>query len=180
MNIQITGHNTEISDAEYDRVDEHLERLQRYLKKIDAVQINVTKERHMYKVEIHLSSRNLKLYGTAATPKILVSIDKAMDRIIEQCHRYKKKLQATRTRPDYSQIPDAEVGLSTLDYPAEVEKKPTVVKTERHIAKPMVLEEAIMQMDLLNTDFFVFTDAKSRRVCVLYHRKDKQLGLIET
>jgi putative sigma-54 modulation protein len=181
MNIHYHGQNIDVSDEDRDRVEEHLARLSRYLKVMDSVQVTLTKERHLVKAEVHVTSKSLKLFGTAATPDSLISIDKAMDRIVEQCRRYKKKLQHDRTHRDYSNVPDAEFGITTINYsPEEEEKKPEIVKTERLVAKPMDLEEAIMQMDLMNSEFLVFINAKSQKVNVIYRRKDKHLGLIET
>jgi len=63
--------------------------------------------------------------------------------------------------------------------PREEEIEPRVVKTKRFVMKPMPVEEAVLQLDLLGHDFFVFTNAETEEINVLYKRKDGNYGLIE-
>lgn len=89
----------------------------------------------------------------------------------KQIHKYKARYQKHRGKEN------GIAGLSEPEVPAEPEGK--VVKTKRFPIKPLNLDEAIIQMDLLSHDFFVFENAETDRVNVLYRRKDGDYGLLE-
>jgi putative sigma-54 modulation protein len=105
------------------------------------------------------------------------AIDAVIDKIERQLVRYKEKIKTHKPNGD-------EHGrqLSKRIFEAESIEASTgsvVIKTTTETAKPMSVEEAVMQMDLLHKDFIVFTDADSSEINVLYRRKDGNYGLIE-
>jgi putative sigma-54 modulation protein len=182
MNIQFSGHNYEVTETEKEQILDGLAKLERHLGELDAVQVYFSKVRHLIKAEIQVSSRNIKLIGTGSTPDALVSIDTAIDRLIKQSGRYKKKRQDGRTRHEENGRGRTGGRIAAGSAPA-TEEEPgqiPVVKTEQYIAKPMALEDAIVQLNSSKAEFFIFRNIKNDHISVLYRRKGKSLGLIET
>jgi putative sigma-54 modulation protein len=182
MNIQFSGHNYDVTETEKEQILDGLAKLERHLGTLDAVQVYFSKVRHLIKAEIQVSSRNIKLIGTGSTPDALISIDTAIDHLIKQSGRYKKKRQDGRTRAAENGVGRAATRAKTTrtSAPKEEPEEPPVVKTEQYIAKPMALEDAIVQLNSSKAEFFIFRNPKNDRVSVLYRRKGRSLGLIET
>lgn len=102
------------------------------------------------------------------------ALDLAVDKFERQLRKLKERLiQRTRTS-DHKQL-----NTSPVDSDEDFEDAPRIVRTKRFAMHPMTPEEAALQMEMIGHDFFFFLDAESGRHCVLYHRKDGQLGLIE-
>jgi len=182
MNIQFSGQNYDVTETEKEQIAEGLAKLERHLGTLDAVQVYFSKVRHLINTEIHISSHSIKLIGTGSTRDALISIDTAIDHLIKQSQRFKKKRQDNRTRQENG---TGRAGAMTVEMaPTSTEEKEEraepVVKRSEQAVKPMTLEEAIQQLGLIKAEFFIFKNTKTNRVSVLYHRKDKTLGLIET
>src|SRR5262249_39981517 len=96
-------------------------------------------------------------------------------------HHRQELMNQLRVRYDVVAIPPPEDGPSAAASRAEPEAPPgpTIVRTNEFLAKPMTVEDAVMQMDLMNNDFLVFTNAASNEMNVVYRRKDGLYGLIE-
>jgi len=174
LQITVRGKNIEITDALRDYATKKVGRLEKYVDRpLDAtVTLAVEKDRH--KVEVTATVNGLILRGEEATPGMYASIDLVIDKLEKQVERYKTRI-ARRLRND-----DAKNGRANALPPLpEGEEGPQVVRSKRFPIKPMAVEEAIMQMNLLQHDFFVFTDAESEQFAVVYKRKDGNYGLIE-
>ncbi|RYD07091.1 hypothetical protein N752_00485 [Desulforamulus aquiferis] len=109
------------------------------------------------------------LRGEEATGDMYSSIDLVVEKIERQISRYKGKLnrRAGKVLADNGAADKFE------------DETPKVIKTKRFAIKPMPMDEAIMQMNMLGHDFFVFSNAESEQVNVIYKRKDGNYGLIE-
>jgi putative sigma-54 modulation protein len=111
------------------------------------------------------------LRGEESTTDMYSSIDNVVDKLEKQIMKHRTRLER-RTH---------EGSLRLMNVPSEVveEDEPQVVRTKRFAVKPMDADEAVLQMDLLGHDFFVFRNADSNEVNVVYKRKDGNYGLIE-
>jgi putative sigma-54 modulation protein len=105
------------------------------------------------------------------------SIDGAIDNIERQIRKYKTRINR-RLRQEGNKLVESMVAVGPAANVVEA-PEPKVVKTKRFAMKPMSVEEAIMQMELLGHDFFVFMDDSSEDVNVVYRRRDGNYGLIE-
>jgi putative sigma-54 modulation protein len=104
------------------------------------------------------------------------AVDAVIDKIERQLKRYKEKIKAHKP----SQGHGREIFKKVFEAESiEGDSEAVVIRTRTETAKPMAVEEAVMQMDLLHKDFIVFTDAVSNEINVLYRRKDGNFGLIE-
>jgi len=174
MRINVRGRNIDITPALQEYVEKRLNRMEKYFNSpIDAqVTLSVIKENHI--VEVTISMDGLLLRGEEATLDMYASIDLVVDKLERQMRKYK-----TRINRKLRQKGIKELNEKFFPLPEEEEAEPVVVKTKRFVIKPMPLEEAILQMNLLGHDFFVFHSAETDEVNVLYRRKDGNYGLIE-
>ncbi len=177
MQVTTTFRHMEQSEALKSYAEEKLERVAKYIDEPISAQVFFTVEKIRHIVEIVISGRGITTKASDATNDMYAAVDAVLDKIERQLKRYKEKLKAHKPGNE-------EHGrkISKKIYTAEsIESSPdpVVITTRTEIAKPMVVEEAVMQMDLLHKDFLVYTDAVSSEINVLYRRKDGNFGLIE-
>lgn len=171
----IRGKNIEVTPALRDYVEKKVGKVTKYFDNVGEITVllTVSKDRHI--VEVTVPVQGILLRGQEATMDMYTSIDLVIEKIERQIHKYKTKL-AKRFR-------EGSIRTELMTHPTikPVEDEDTVViKTKRFVVKPMDVQEAIMQMNLLNHDFFVYRDAKTEDVNVVYRRKDGKYGLIES
>lgn len=171
----IRGKNIEITPALRDYVEKKVGKVTKYFENVGEITVllTVTKGRHI--VEVTVPIQGMLLRGEESTMDMYTSIDLVIEKLERQIHKHKTKLErrfrAGSFKPEV--VPQASLGRAEdgEDYP--------LVKTKRFTVKPMDVQEAIMQMNLVNHDFFVFRDAQTEEVNVVYRRKDGNYGLIE-
>ncbi len=175
MVIKITGKNIEISDYLKDMIEKKAGKLERYFK--PGTEVNVTlsveKTRHIAEVTIPFDGGVLR--GEEVTGDMYASIDSVLDKLEKQIHKHRTKLEK-RLR-DEAFWHDAPV--YSESFSDENDDEPVVVRTKKFAIKPRSVEEAVMQIQMLAHDFFVFSNAETGDVNVLYKRKDGNFGLIE-
>lgn len=177
MQVSTTFRHMEQSEALKSYAEEKLERVAKYIDEPISAQVYFTVEKIRHIVEIVISGRGITTKASEATNDMYAAVDAVLDKIERQLKRYKEKLKAHK--------PGAESNGRTMSKKVfhaesiESSAEPVVITTKTETAKPMAVEEAVMQMDLLHKDFLVFTDAVSGEINVLYRRKDGNFGLIE-
>ncbi|HHY13190.1 MAG TPA: ribosome-associated translation inhibitor RaiA [Thermoanaerobacterales bacterium] len=171
MRIIVSGKNIEITNALRDYALKRISKVSQYFEKdIEAqVTMGVEKDRHI--VEVTIPINGIILRGEEETSDMYTSIDMVVEKLEKQIHKYKTKINRRLRR---TALKNLEVE-STL----KIDEEPKVVKTKRFAMKPMATEEAILQMDLLGHDFFVFSNAETEEVNVVYKRRNGNYGLIE-
>ncbi|HEY5974350.1 MAG TPA: ribosome-associated translation inhibitor RaiA [Geobacteraceae bacterium] len=177
MQISTTFRHMEPSEALKSYAEEKLERVKKYIDEpiIAQVYLSVEKIRHI--VEITLNAKGVTIKASEATNDMYASIDAVVDKIERQLRRYKERLKdhkpavEGRPRPAQKTIVQAES--------VEQQLEPVVIKSEPIFIKPMSVDEAVMQMDLMHKEFLVYTDATTENINVIYRRKDGNYGLIE-
>jgi len=128
-----------------------------------------------FKIEItsHIAGHAVRVESMA--PDAISAVDLAADKFERQLRRLKERLIQRSRKRDHKL-------LNGESYPSEEDQDdgpPSVVRTKRFAMRPMTAEEAGLQMEMIGHDFFFFLDAESGKYCVLYHRDDGNLGLIE-
>ena len=176
MHVSITFRHMESSESISDYAKKKMEKLEKYL--IEPIEIHfvmsVEKIRHIAEVTINANGVTIK--GEESTGDMYSAIDLVIDKIGRQVKKHKEKLKSHKGNPN---LPLSTIGAELL--PAEERDDsipPRVVKAENFHVKPMSVDEAVMQMDLLDNSFLVFTNSKSESLNVLYRRKDGDYGLI--
>lgn len=195
MQLNITFRNLSSSDALKEYAQDKVERVHKYLDRAGEAHVVLSLERHLHHADITIQSGAWLLRGREKSEDMYASIDLAMDKIERQLRRYKEKLKTHHGRErvhhrqelmsqllvryDVVAIPDPEAEALQAEPPSEAPAGPRIIRTNEFLAKPMTVEDAVMQMDLMNNDFLVFTNAASNEMNVVYRRKDGLYGLIE-
>ena len=169
----IRGKNIEVTPALRDYVEKKVGKVTKYFDNVGEITVllTVSKDRHI--VEVTVPVQGILLRGQEATMDMYTSIDLVVEKIERQVHKYKTKLE--------KRFREGSIRTDMISSPPKAveEDDAMVIKTKRFIVKPMDVQEAIMQMNLLNHDFFVYRDAKTEEVNVVYKRKGNTYGLIE-
>jgi len=177
MQVSTTFRHMEQSEALKSYAEEKLERVAKYIDEPIAAHVYFTVEKIRHIVEIVISGRGITTKASEATNDMYAAVDAVLDKIERQLKRYKEKLKDHKPGSE-----DNGRAMSKKVFHAEsieTNPEPVIITTKTETAKPMAVEEAVMQMDLLHKDFLVFTDAVSAEINVLYRRKDGNFGLIE-
>jgi len=178
MRYTITGRNIEITDGLKKAVEEKLHKLEKYFTADTEARITLSVQKEAHKIEVTIPTKQGLIRAEEVSQDMYVSIDKVQDIIEKQIKKFKNKLidkkQAAMSFSDFfinDEVNDAD--------DADDEDEIKIVKTKRFSIKPMDPEEACLQMELLGHDFYVFRNAVSDEVCVVYKRKDGKYGIIE-
>jgi len=184
MQMVIKGKNMEVPEVLRSYVEKKLGKLDRYLDSVGSISVELSKEtskntgnRHVVQVTVMANGTVLRAEERANDPRS--AVDTVTDVLHRQISRYKGRLYK-RSRAVNPKVAIAQgVGLHEEVEEDGDERAPRVVKTKQFAYKPVTVEEAIEQMELLGHDFFVFTNCMTNQVNVLYRRRDGDYGLIE-
>lgn len=170
MRTTIAGKGMEVSDYLKDLVTKKVSKLQKYFDEGTEAHITMSIQKSRHIVEVTIPFDGIVLRGEEATGDMYASVDGVIKKLEKQIHKHRTALKrrlrdGAFTNEDFDEL--------------STEKMPAIVRTKRFIVKPMDIEEAKMQMELLGHQFFVFRNAKSNEINVLYQRHDGDLGLIE-
>ncbi len=172
MRIIITGKGMDVSEYLKETVNKKVSKLSRYFWKDTEAHVTMSVEKARQIVEVTIPFDGVVLRGEEATTDMYASIDRVVDKIEKQIHKHRTALRKRLHESAFDQ--DA-----YEQYELEEEALPKVVRTKRFVVKPMDVNEAQMQMELLGHQFFVFRNAMTNEVNVIYKRKDGDIGLIE-
>jgi putative sigma-54 modulation protein len=178
MQVSTTFRQMEQSEALKAYAEEKLDRVAKYIDEPVSVQVFFTVEKKIRHIaEIVISAKGITTKASEETNDMYAAIDAVIDKIERQLKRYKEKIKAHKPNTDGN---GRQISRKVFDAESiEASAEPVVIKTRTEIAKPMSIDEAVMQMDLLHKDFIVFSDADNNEINVLYRRKDGNFGLIE-
>lgn len=195
MNLSVTFRHMEATEALKEYVRDKLDKIHKYFRDPMNAHVVLSTERGYYHVaDINITLHNgIAIKGKEHTEDMYSSIDLASAKIERQVRKYKDRIR------DHKPHTGPEVPIRALVFTAEsmeqpaakptaadatpspsAPPKPQIIKTSKFFAKPMTVEEAAMQMNLLHNDFLVFMNAASKQVNVVYRRDDGNYGLIET
>lgn len=174
MKIILSGRNISITDALRNQVDKKVKKLDRYFKPETEAQVTLSVEKNRHIVEVTIPFNGNVLRGEESTDNMYASIDLVLDKLERQIHKHRTKLSKSIKQNAFKEKP-----LFIKDIEIDGYAEPEIVKTKRFAIKPMVAEEAMLQMELVGHSFYVFTNAETDEVNVLYKRNDGNYGLIE-
>jgi putative sigma-54 modulation protein len=173
----IAKNNVEVSETIQAYIEKKIGKLGRYLPSIGEVKVEISREgakmpEQRFTVQVTLDSKGVLIRAQEKSKDIRTAIDKVANVLSKRIERYKGKLY------------DKGRGISFARQGAaieaeEIEAPQRVVKSKRFLVKPMPVDEAINQMELLGHDFFLFIDADTERLNLLYRRQNGDYGLIE-
>jgi len=177
MRLQVKGKNVEVSDTIRRYAEEKMRKLDRLLHELTQVELELRVERNPsiaanQVAEATIWTKGPTLRAREASSDMKASIDELTEKLLRQVEHYKAKRRGRQARGNGippggpMSIPDDETG-------------PQIVKTKQFSVKPMSAEEAVLQLELIGHDFFVFRSDESGEVNVIYRRHDGGYGLIE-
>lgn len=174
MQINVTFRHIEPSLPLKAYAEEKISRVKKYLgEPVEAhVVLKVEKFRHI--AEVTIDANGMRINGAEETDDMYSAIDMLADTLEAQIIKGKEKF---RRRKATARV--GEMGAAAFELPLEEEER-RVIRTEQVHAKPMDVEEAVMQLNLSGGEFLVFTNRHTNRINVLYRRKDGHYGLVET
>jgi len=177
MQITTTFRHMEPSEALKSYAEEKLERVKKYIDEPIVVQVFLTVEKIRHSAEVTITAKGITIKAAEETNDMYASVDAVSDKIERQLRRFKERIKAHKPSSDTRerQVQKSIVEAQSFE---ESTTAPVVIKTKSFSMKPMSVEEAVMQMELLHKDFLVYTEASTENINVVYRRKDGNYGLI--
>ncbi|MDD5015908.1 MAG: ribosome-associated translation inhibitor RaiA [Atribacterota bacterium] len=176
MKITFKGKHIEVTEGMRTYIEKRLNKIDRHFDHILEVIVTLSVEKNRQIVEATLQASRALIRAEEETDDMYASIDKVVDKLERQIQKYKEKY-FQKPYPGSKTKKLVNEGVNIKD--SESDRIAKIVKTKRFAIKPMSVEEAAMQMDLLGHNFFVFANDNTNKVNVLYKRKDGNFGLIE-
>lgn len=171
MKFNIHGKNIEVTDAIRDYIESKVGRLEKYFKKTNlTATVNVRVRGKDQIVEVTIPTDRVTLRAEDTHSDLYAAIDLVIEKLERQIRKNKSK-----AKKSLKQV----VVFNDFDVDAAEEVDDSIVKRKVIDTKPMSEEEAILQMELIGHDFFLFKNDKTGELCVVYKRKDSGYGILE-
>jgi len=172
MRYTITGRNIEVTSGLRSTIEEKLGKLERYFNPDTEAVVTLSVQKEQHKIEVTIPVKGSIIRAEQSSSDMYVSIDLVEEIIERQIKKYKKKLiDKKQSAQSFSDLFISE----EYNHDDEI----NIVKTKRFAVKPMDPEEACVQMELLGHSFYVFLNADTEEVNVVYKRNNSTYGLIE-
>ena len=178
MTINVRGKNVDITPALREHVTKRVSKINKYFDVSGDITATLTVEKGRHIAEVTVPVNGMLLRGEESTADMYASVDMVVKKLEKQIEKYRTKLsRRVSFKPEmiFTQTAPATAELQDDDTSGDFK----IVKTKRFAIKPMAVQEAILQMNLINHDFYVFANSDTEEVNVIYRRKDGKYGLIE-
>ncbi len=185
MNLSITGRHMEMTDALKAYIENHVKKIKSHFDKVIDIKVVLDVEKHRHIAEVNLHANGVRIHSKESSADMYASVDAVMLKLEKQVRKYKDRINRHQQRPERPDLSynHAIIGFQSGngDEETEVSKEKAhhVVLREKLPMKPMTVEEAVMQLELVEDIFVVFSNAETSQINVLYARDDNTYGLIE-
>ena len=178
MEIKVRGEKIKITKAMSDYIDEKIGKLDKYLENSDDVHANaiVKVNGHLVKVEITIPLKSFILRSEETQEDFYAAVDKTIDKLERQVRKNKTRLKSIKQHAKHTY----DFNFDSIEIETEEKETKKIAKRKKIEVKPMDEEEAILQMELLGHDFYMFKDCDTDKASVVYKRKDGNYGIIES
>ena len=183
MNITITGRHMEMTDALKVYVEAGLEKLESHFDKVIDANVVLDVQKHRHIAEINLHANGVRIHSKETSADMYASVDAVMAKLEKQVRKYRDRINRHQPR---SAREERAYKHAVIELEREYEElnkddkqQHRVVTREKLAMKPMNVDEAVMQLNLVDDPFLVFSNADTSQVNVLYARDDNSYGLIE-
>ena len=185
MQVQFTARHMDLTDALKSYTQTKLEKLNRYMDLIVEAQVTLSVEKYRHRAEVTIKGKKTTVWGMEVSDDMYQSIDRVFDKVEKQLRRKKdRRLSKRGGRLDEIQNELSEQVEEEVIEASDIVKRELeniIVETQELETKQMTIEEALMQFELSDNDFFMFRDSNSKEeLNVLYRRMDGKLGLVKT
>ena len=174
MKIHFTGRQIEVSPALRKVAEERLGKLDKFLDNLMEAHVILAVEKRRHRAEVVVHGRQVKLSATSETADMYSALSVVAEKLERQAKKHREKLKVKNKRQG-----SRSAARGVLAEPPSPPEAPRVVRVSAAPLKPMSVDEALLQVSATDKEFLVFRNAASRRVSVLYRRKDGNYGLIE-
>ena len=185
MELIVKSRNAKVSERQRAHIEEKMNKLARYLDQISKMTIEIAEEQRRTEGVVHrvqatlVGEHGILLRSEQRATELYAAVDEVADTLQRQIKRYKEKhWRRGKLRRQGGEIVDAAPEAVNGAAAAVEEQRPRIMRTKEFEVKPMFSDEAVEQMELLGHNFFVFRDAETSRINVLYRREDGNYGLI--
>ncbi len=176
MQISIVGRHFEVSEPIKKYIDERLMRLAQFDPRIVGAHVMLSVEKYRHIADITLLTKSMSINGKGQTNDVYASVDSALTRLEKQIKKHREIMKKEHRKSMPKSLAE-EYSPAYISPPA---KHPKVINSRSFASKPLSLEEAKMELEVLkDAGFLVFRNQDSNRVNVIYRRKDGNFGLIE-
>ena len=172
MRITITGRNLELTDGLKGAVEDKLGKLEKYFNPDTDIFVTLSVEKERQKIEVTIPVKGNIIRSEQVSNDMYVSIDLVEEVIERQLKKYKKQIISKHQNA-------ASFKKEFIEKESDVDDEIRIIRTKKFDMKPMYPDDACVQMELLGHDFFVFCNAETEKVNVVYKRKGNTYGLIE-
>ena len=175
MEIIIHGDKIRITKAMNEYIEEKLGKLDKYLENSDTVRANVLVKvkNNQQTVEVTIPLKKFILRSEETNDDFYAAVDKTIDKLERQIRKQKNRIISKKIKPSF------EFNFEVIEEPEEKDKT-KIMKRKSIEVKPMSEEEAILQMELLGHQFYMYKDADTNKPAVVYKRKDGNYGVLES
>jgi len=177
MQLSVTFRHMESSDALKDYVSDKVSRVEKYLDASMEAHVVLSVEKFRHTADVTIISNGLNIKGQEQTDDMYSAIDLVTDKIEKQAKRFRQKQKKHKPNKKGRELT---MNIIAPEPDDEFEGAPQIIKTEQVHVKPMDIDEAVMQLNLSQDKFIVFTNAETETLNVLYRRQDGNYGLIES
>jgi len=167
VRINVRGKNMDVPQAVKEYAEKKIGKMEKYFGGPVTAQVTVSIEKERHIVEVTMPLNGMLVRGEEKAQDLFSAVDLVVEKVEKQIEKYRTRMNNRRSRPA------AKVSASSEEF-EELE----VVKIKHFPLKPMSVDEAIMQMNLLGHDFFVFRDSDTEGTAVVYKRKEGNYGLL--
>lgn len=176
MIYNIRGDKILVTDAIKEYITEKLDKLNKYFDKPEDITANILVKVKGFEqtIEVTIPTPNFTIRNEESAEDLYAAIDLVSDKIERQIRKNKTKIN--KIEKDAAK----KLNLSFIENVEEDEEDTIIVRRKTLSTKPMDEEEAMLQMEMLGHDFFVYKDRDTKRICIIYKRKDNNYGIIET
>ena len=174
MKYNVRGDKILVTDAIKDYITEKIDKLNKYFDEPDEITANILIKVKGYNqtIEVTIPTTSFTIRNEESAEDLYAAIDSVVDKIERQIRKNKTKIDKISK--------NALKKLNLMYQEEEKEEDTKIVRRKTLNTKPMSEEEAILQMEMLGHDFFIFKDSNTSNICILYKRKDNNYGVIET
>lgn len=176
MNIAFTFKNFEASDHLKKYARRRMEKLGRFFGKAAGLDVNLvlSVDKFRHRCEVTVTGEGLHINATETAQDMYAAIDLVTDKVESQIKR-----KVSRVKEQRRKARNADVDVFTFNVDAEGEEETEVVGTDRFAPKPVHLEEALVQLDSIGSEFLVFLNAENNRINVIYKRRIGGYAIID-
>lgn len=176
MIYNIRGDKILVTDAIKEYIASKLDKLNKYFDSPEDINANILVKVKGFEqtIEVTIPTSNFTIRNEESAEDLYAAIDLVTDKIERQIRKNKTKIN--KVEKDQAK----KLNFAFMDNIEEDEEDKIIVRRKTLNTKPMDEEEAILQMEMLGHDFFVYKDRDTKRVCIIYKRKDNNYGIIET